>query len=164
MRLHYTICFIKQGDSVLLLNREYPSWMGMWNGVGGKIEMNETPLTCILREIEEETGLKLKHATYKGKVTWESTNKNNVGGMYAFVAEIPKSYIYETPIKRVEGILDWKKMDWILHPKNKGVANLRYFLPLLLSDDQLYRHRFVYNGEDVVDFQSVAIEQTIYSK
>lgn len=32
----FTNCFIKKGDRILLLNRNKPSWMGMWNGVGGK--------------------------------------------------------------------------------------------------------------------------------
>lgn len=33
-KLKYTICFIKRGDEILLLNREKSSWMGSWNGVG----------------------------------------------------------------------------------------------------------------------------------
>lgn len=55
--VEYTICFLKQGDKILLLNREKPQWMGAWNGVGGKIEQGETPLVSALREIKEETGL-----------------------------------------------------------------------------------------------------------
>ncbi|MEB2281356.1 NUDIX domain-containing protein [Lysinibacillus xylanilyticus] len=45
-------------------------WMGAWNGVGGKIERNETPLAGALREIKEETGIALQDITYKGKITW----------------------------------------------------------------------------------------------
>lgn len=48
------ICFIKQGEKILILNRNFPEWMGVWNGVGGKINDNETPLECILREVREE--------------------------------------------------------------------------------------------------------------
>jgi len=146
----------------LLLNRAYPSWMGMWNGVGGKIEQGESPRQCILREIAEETNLQLNEVTYKGKVTWENIDGNSLGGMYTYVAEILENYVYKTPIKTEEGILDWKNLDWILHPKNVGVANLRYFLPLLVSDQQLYHHRFVYDGEVVADFQSIPIEQSIH--
>src|SRR5699024_1956240 len=106
--------------------------MGMWNGVGGKIEQGESPRQCILREIAEETNLQLNEVTYKGKVTWENIDGNSLGGMYTYVAEILENYVYKTPIKTEEGILDWKNLDWILHPKNVGVANLRYFLPLLV--------------------------------
>ena len=51
--LKYTLCFIRRGDEILMLNREKPSWMGMWNGVGGRMEANETPKECILREVWE---------------------------------------------------------------------------------------------------------------
>ncbi len=33
----YTICFIRKGNKILLLNRNKKPNMGMWNGVGGKI-------------------------------------------------------------------------------------------------------------------------------
>ena len=40
--------------------------MGMWNGVGGKIEDNETPYEGIIRETFEETGIELSSVMYKG--------------------------------------------------------------------------------------------------
>src|SRR6185437_16068507 len=96
--LKYTICFIKQGEKILMLNREYSEWMGVWNGVGGKIEPNETPLECILREVKEETGINLKTAEYKGNVTW-TDGSTYFGGMYAFIAEVAESFTYHTPVK-----------------------------------------------------------------
>lgn len=33
---------------------------GVWNGLGGKCELNESPLQCAVREFEEESGLKAK--------------------------------------------------------------------------------------------------------
>lgn len=35
---------------------------GCWNGFGGKLEQDETPLECIVRETEEEAGIKLDEA------------------------------------------------------------------------------------------------------
>lgn len=172
LKCKYTICFIKRGDRILLLNRETPAWMGRWNGVGGKIEDDETPLECIEREIEEETGIILinpkaqeKHsplcvqskAIYKGKVTWEEKNEGYTGGMYAFLVEVPETFNYETPIQTEEGILDWKSLDWIFHPKNRGIANLKYFLLTLLNDQQVYQHHFIYDRDLVEDFQSIVL-------
>lgn len=156
--LTFTICFIKRGNDILLLNRERSSWMGMWNGVGGKLEKDETPRSCIIREIKEETGITVTDVEYKGNVTWKSADDSYEGGMYAYIANLAESYEYDTPLKMDEGILDWKKIDWILHPENTGVANLKYFLPLMLSDDRPYNHCFVYDNDEVQDFQSVLLE------
>src|SRR5690625_3587452 len=150
--------------------------MGMWNGVGGKIEINETPSACIIREISEETGItlldkeqaKTEHQwhvhtkpIYKGKITWEAKDGNYSGGMYAFLVDIPTSLTYTTPVKTAEGILDWKKLDWIFHPKNTGVANLKYFLPVILDDENIYHHHFVYDGDDVAAFESKIIKPVL---
>lgn len=156
----FTICFIKRGNEILLLNREHSSWMGMWNGVGGKLEENEDPRTCILREIKEETGITVTEVEYKGNVKWKAADNSYEGGMYAYVANLAESYEYDTPLKMDEGILDWKKTDWILHPENTGVANLKYFLPLMLHDDRTYNHCFIYDGDEVKDFQSTPFESS----
>lgn len=119
--LEYTICFIKRGDEILLLNRESPSWMGRWNGLGGKIENGESPLECVLREVYEEAEIQLEHAECKGIVSWTKSGGSK-GGMYVFVAELPEAIHYETPKKTDEGIIDWKEISWIIHPENRGVA------------------------------------------
>lgn len=161
--LKYTICFIKRGNEILMLNRESSSWMGMWNGVGGKLEKDETPLQCILREVKEETGISLTDAEYKGNVIW-GVDESYSGGMYAYIAELPTTYEYPTPIKMEEGILDWKNIDWLLHPENMGIANLKYFLPKMLNDSHTYDHKFIYEGNEVKDFQSIMMEKPIIMK
>lgn len=158
--LKYTICFIKKDDEILMLNRESPSWMGRWNGVGGKIEPGETSLECILREVREETGIQLTEAVYKGNVTWE-VDGTYIGGMYAYIAELPKTYDYPTPIKRDEGILDWKKIEWILDPENVGMANVKYFLPKMLTDGNTYNHRFVYENNEVIEFSLMPLGEKV---
>lgn len=94
--IEFTICFVKKDDHILLLNRDKPQWMGAWNGVGGKIEQNETPLACAIREIKEETGITVEDITYKGKITW-TDGDINYGCMYAFIAELPETFTYVTP-------------------------------------------------------------------
>ena len=70
----YVLAFIKRKDEILLINRNYQPWQGCWNGIGGKIEKNETPLEAIIRETYEETGLMVsKEQVFdKGLVTWNS--------------------------------------------------------------------------------------------
>ncbi|MDM5232471.1 NUDIX hydrolase [Lysinibacillus pakistanensis] len=156
--VEYTICFLKQGDKILLLNRDKPQWMGAWNGVGGKIEQGETPLVSALREIKEETGIALQDITYKGKITWTDGNIN-FGCMYAFMAELPESYPYVTPIKVAEGILDWKDLSWILHPQNVGIADLKYYLPKMLDESINYEYIFTYKDSKLIDMTSTPLVQ-----
>ena len=48
---------VKRGDSILLIQRKYPPMQGCWGLPGGFVERDEDPLTAVLRELEEETGL-----------------------------------------------------------------------------------------------------------
>ena len=157
--VEYTICFLKQGDKILLLNRDKPQWMGAWNGVGGKIEQGETPLVGALREINEETGIALQDITYKGKITW-TDGITNFGCMYAFIAELPESYPYVTPIKVAEGILDWKDLTWILHPQNVGIADLKYYLPKMLDESTNYEYIFTYKDSKLIEMISIPLVHT----
>ncbi len=157
--LKFTICFIKQGDKILLLNREKPSWMGMWNGVGGKLERNESPRESIIREIKEETGIVLDTVHFKGLITW-SVDGNSVGGMYTYMAELPLDYRYETPIKTDEGILDWKDIQWILNPENRGVAyNIPRSIEMILFDGKCYEHRCFYMDGKLMNHESRVIDK-----
>lgn len=143
----YNICFLKQNDQILLLNREKPSWMGRWNGVGGKIEENESPRESALREIKEETGIVLDSIDFKGIVTWIVDGKLT-GGMYAYFAELPSDFIYETPIKTPEGILDWKSLEWIMHPENNGIADIiPKSIHRFIDDANCYEHRCFYEND-----------------
>ncbi len=148
----YTICFIKQDSKVLLLNRENPRWMGRWNGIGGKIEQGETPDTCVLREVYEETGIKLTNVIYKGTINTIIDNEK-ADEIYAFISEISKEIKFKTPIKSSEGILDWKELSWILHPQNTGVAeDIAYFFPTMLLKDEVYEHQCIFNKNSLIGF------------
>lgn len=149
----YTMCFIKRRDEILLLNREKASWMGRWNGLGGKIEAGETPLACALREVEEEAGLHLNSMVYRGRMIW-TLEEGKQGGMHLFWAELPGDYPYVTPIKIDEGILDWKKIAWILHPENMGITiNVVKCLPFLLRDDKKYEFHNLWENASLIEFQ-----------
>lgn len=45
-------------DSLLLIRKQRPVWQaGRLNGVGGKVEAEESPLYAMIREFREETGV-----------------------------------------------------------------------------------------------------------
>ncbi|WP_152393558.1 NUDIX hydrolase [Paenibacillus guangzhouensis] len=156
--LKYNICFMKRGEEILLLNREKSSWMGCWNGIGGKLEANETIRASMIREIREETGIEIDHLQFKGMITW-TVDEESFGGMYVYMAEVPVDFEYVTPIRTDEGILDWKKISWIVHPENHGIAtNIPHTLPMMLKDAVCYDHHCMYEGSQLREMVSHVID------
>ncbi|MEH7178321.1 NUDIX hydrolase [Neobacillus vireti] len=129
--MKYTLCFLKKDDEVLMLLRAKEPNKGKWNGVGGKIEHEETPVENCKREVLEETGLQLKNQIFKGMIAL-----NGIECIYVFASNDFEGNILPSD----EGILEWKKLDWIL--SSKGVVeNIPFFI------------------EDVIDF---TIEPKVY--
>lgn len=99
----------------------------------------ESPYDCIVRETTEETGLTLPQFKCKGVMKWFVDGKD-LNGMYLYTADVTKEEVeaYKTPIAYChEGILDWKELDWVLHPENSGVVdNIQIMLKTLFDGDE----------------------------
>lgn len=77
------------GDALLVLRRDdIPTinWPGCWDLPGGKREGDESPADCALRELFEETGLRLDPARLRGRAR-ELPHRPGRAGWY-FHAEI----------------------------------------------------------------------------
>ena len=149
----HTICFLRQGESLVMLNRRYAPNQGLWNGVGGRIEPGETPSEGIIREIQEEVGISLlpEQVQSKGYVTWWWLNDDdglptiNRGGMHLFCAELPGELPYPLPLRSEEGLLDMLPAAWITEEGNTGVvSNIPFIFRYLFDDPQSYEHRCIY--------------------
>ena len=149
IKIKYTLCFIKDKDNFLMLNRIKAPNMGLWNGVGGKLEPNEDKFVGIKREITEETGLSIENVTFKGDVYWLS--HNNSGGMHVFIAEYPENSNLNLPIDEVEGILAFKHKDWIFNENNKGIiSNIPIFLKKMLMTNTPLEFTFYYDENEII--------------
>ena len=151
----YTLCFLKRNDEILMLNRDFAPVQGLWNGIGGKIKVGETPLDCIIREIEEETGISLKpeEVTFKGIITWE-TDLGYQDGLYVFLADIPSATHYETPQRTAEGILDWKKISWLLSPGQLGAGEMiPHYLPNVLNCPAPLKHVCILHNKKLIRYE-----------
>lgn len=121
-----TLCFVKKGDKILMINRNKPPFVGMWNAVGGKVKEGESVTECALREIKEESGVIAERVEVFSVFTWNYDDE--VG--YATLSVLPDDYD-ETrfPMETEEGLVTFKNIDWIISPKNYGVIDdLKIFI------------------------------------
>ena len=61
-----TLVFLQQGDQILLAMKKRGFGAGRWNGVGGKVEENETIRQAAVREAEEEIGVRIHPEDLRG--------------------------------------------------------------------------------------------------
>lgn len=52
-----TLVYALRNEQVLMMHRRKQPNLGQWTAPGGKIELNESPAECAVRELREETGL-----------------------------------------------------------------------------------------------------------
>lgn len=55
-----TLCLLLDEDRVLLGNKRRGFGAGKWNGFGGKVEAGETIARAAVREVEEESGVRVR--------------------------------------------------------------------------------------------------------
>ena len=130
-----------------MLYRNHSPNRGFWNGVGGRIEPDESPLEACLREVYEETGYQLCDARYAGILTWDGFEIPS-GGLHIFIAAAPDG----APTASEEGMLEWKTLDWILS-SGQAVDNIPLFLPEALNDGLPQHYHFSYTAGRLLDWQ-----------
>ncbi|GAE06946.1 MutT/nudix family protein [Paenibacillus sp. JCM 10914] len=62
----YTMCMIQDGNKVLLINRPESKGSPGYIAPGGKVDFPESIVNGAIREVQEETGLRVKDIVYKG--------------------------------------------------------------------------------------------------
>ena len=143
-----TLCYIEKEGKYLMLHRvkkHHDINAGKWIGVGGHVENGETPEECLLREVKEETGLRLTAYRLRGLVTFRS-DVFEPELMCVFTADAFDGEMIECD----EGELAWvEKSDVLALPTWEGD---RVFLERLLSgDDRFFSIKLRYEGDKLVE-------------
>ena len=129
-----------------MINRNKPPFMGMWNAVGGHIEKGETPEQCAVREIYEESGIKVSSAKVISVFTWNYDDEIGYATLSELQDDIDSSFSF--PLSTAEGIVDFKDIDWVLNEKNYGVIeDLRVFLSDIKNGVRQNYHLIYENSE-----------------
>ncbi|MGQ1911314.1 (deoxy)nucleoside triphosphate pyrophosphohydrolase [Marinifilum sp. RC60d5] len=75
-KVEVTAAIIRKGNKILAAQRSHADELsGKWEFPGGKIEANESPEECIVRELNEEFGINTKVSGYLGESVYDYENK-----------------------------------------------------------------------------------------
>ena len=145
--INTTLCYIERGDEYLMLHRvkkENDINRYKWIGLGGKFEEDESPEECLLREVYEESGLRLTSWRYRGIVTFVNT-KCSSEYMHLFTADGFEGTIGPCD----EGELEWIKKSELM--KLTLWEGDRIFLRLLDSNEPFFSLKLSYDGDELVE-------------
>ena len=60
--MRVVVGIITDNKEILLLRKNNPDWQkGLYNGLGGKVELNTTPLETIIKKSEEDLGINISN-------------------------------------------------------------------------------------------------------
>lgn len=98
-------CIIEYKNKILLLRRNKEPHNQMYCPVGGKVEAFESPREAVVREVEEETGLKIEAPTLGGIMVETSPTKFNWIS-FIYYHKLPQKVTLRQ-MDTVEGRLEW---------------------------------------------------------
>lgn len=139
----YTIAvvFSKNGREVLLQLKNRPKWQeGKWNFPGGKVEPNEVPMECVIREFKEECGLHIDESRW------------NYVGIFSGIDEAFPTLEYTVHVfvtQVVEGENPFANEDqpvyWFLNNSlpDSVIPNLRWIIPLILNKVKFFNIEYL---------------------
>ena len=114
---------------------------GKWIGVGGKFETGEAPEECLLREVMEETGLKLTSYRYRGLLSFIYADKEPEY-IFTYTADGFSGELHECN----EGELKWVKIEDIKYLSLWEGDRIMH--RLLEEDAGVFSLKLVYDEED----------------
>ncbi|MGI0100670.1 MAG: 8-oxo-dGTP diphosphatase [Candidatus Micrarchaeaceae archaeon] len=150
-----TLCHIIDDDRLLLKKATRGISKGKWNAPGGKVEGDETPEECAIRETLEETGLKVKNLLSHGVLNFHMDGKDEL----SFSVHLFSTKDFEGDVKSTdEGEARWHSFDSI--PLEEMWDDDIYWIDLMWKGRK-FNARFYYDGDNkrviryVVDFSDL---------
>ena len=144
-----TLCYIKHdGYTLMVYRNKKPNDMhqGKWNGLGGKFEAEESPEECVVREVWEEAGLKIRNPKLHGLLMFPNFKEDD---WYVFVftaREFEGELIANSPEGKLEWIPDEKLTSLNLWESDQ------IFFPWL-EKDKFFSAKFIYQGDEMQGYK-----------
>lgn len=125
------MCMIKNGNKILVLDRNDPVWPGL-TFPGGHVDKHESFHDSVVREIKEETGLTIKNPHLAGvKQFYDKNNERYL--VFFYIATDFSGSLQESD----EGKLSWLTKDELEH--HKLAYNFDHDLPVYF-DEKISEH------------------------
>ena len=127
------LLFTKDYKKVLLIKRKKKPFADLYNGIGGKIEQNESVKEATIRECIEETNIRIENpkllitSIYPKSVNADEEKEMSVLYDTANEVDVKENY---------EGTFEWKPIEFALDFYNKqiaGLSNLAQFIKEILD-------------------------------
>ncbi len=146
-------------DRVLLIRRNARAdddHYGKVNGLGGKLEPDESVVAGLRRELEEEAGVHLTDLSLRGTITWTDFGPRREEWL-GFVFLVT-GWTGEPPPTNAEGSLEWVPRSRLLRacdPQDREASDQlpmwpgdRHFVPLVFDEDpRAFHGTMPYDGD-----------------
>ena len=150
-----TLCYPVEDDRVLLIEKKRGVGAGLYNGPGGKVEPGETAHEAVVREVHEETSLRVRDPEKHGELAFYF-GEDPFMDVHVFRATEFAGIPEESPEARPE----WFDLDAV--PYDEMWPDDRYWLPQLF-DGETFAGTMYFDeaGEELLDYElafGVAVE------
>lgn len=137
----YVLIFLFNNDKnkVLLMKRKKNPFINCYNGIGGKIELNESVFEAAIRECKEEVNMDMNPKMF---ITYlypnskdDSTTAIELNVLYDFVDQ-------KEILENEEGTFSWFDLSFALDFENKqlaGYANVATFIREILVSENIIK-------------------------
>ena len=146
-----TLCYVMNDNKTLMLYRnkkENDYHEGKWNGLGGKFEQGEAPEECAIREVFEESGLKVNDPVLKGHITFPMFDGKDDWYVWLYVFNDFEGNLIDSPEGRLEWIPNEKLNELNLWEGDK------IFIPWLFND-KIFSAKFNYENGKYIDYSVI---------
>ena len=138
-----TLCFVIEGERVLLIRKKRGLGAGKINGPGGKLHRGETAIQCAARETEEELRIRPLGLETGGRLLFQFTDG------YSIDVTVFRARGYEgTPTETDEATPLWSTFDEV--PYAEMWKDDELWLPPFL-EGRTFQGRFIFDGDEMVD-------------
>ena len=150
-----TLGYVRRGHDVLLVHRlrDGDDHQGKYNGLGGKLEIGEDVVTCMQRELLEESGLVATLMTLRGTIAGPGFGSDG-SDWFGFIFIID-GFDGEPPERNDDGPLSWVPISEITTlPIWEGD---HHFLPWVFDDDPRQFHAVLPYRDGALIADNVAV-------